>query len=228
MFKISTSFVLFLILALVSPIFASSPCNCESLPSHVGTIIGDLEHLVDEVVSDVIEPVGSAVTSLVDDLLSNLLDLDISNILGAQSNLIDLDGVLGNSGVVGGLLGSDGVVDNVVSAVDDLIDDVLDGEIDISICVGLDLLQNNLFYHFNSGSNNHLVLHGFADITLNVALFTGGCDDLTCVFVDLDFCGSNNDLAIVVEPFTDYYIGVFGAGCDFLIDFDLSCHGTCH
>ena len=209
MFKISTSFVLFLILALVSPIFASSPCNCESLPSHVGTIIGDLEHLVD-------------------DLLSNLLDLGISNILGAQSNLIDLDGVLGNSGVVGGLLGSDGVVDNVVSAVDDLLDDVLDGEIDISICVGLDLLQNNLFYHFNSGSNNHLVLHGFADITLNVALFTGGCDDLTCVFVDLDFCGSNNDLAIVVEPFTDYYIGVFGAGCDFLIDFDLSCHGSCH
>src|SRR3990167_6072237 len=186
--KISTTFVLFLILGLVSPIFASSPCNCETLPSHVGTIIGDLEHLVDEVVSDVIEPVGSAVTSLVDDLLSNLLD--VSNILGCDSNLVDLDGVLGNSGIVGGLLGSD-------------------GEVDISICVGLDLLQNNLFYHFNSGSNNHLVLHGFADITLNVALFTGGCDDLTCVFVDLDFCGNNNDLAIVVEPFTDYYIGVF-------------------
>src|SRR3990167_2644838 len=111
--KISTTFVLFLILGLVSPIFASSPCNCETLPSHVGTIIGDLEHLVDEVVSDVIEPVGSAVTSLVDD---------------------------------------------VVSAVDDLLDDLLDGEVDISICVGLDLLQNNLFYHFNSGSNNHLVL----------------------------------------------------------------------
>src|SRR3990167_6392493 len=200
--KISTTFVLFLILGLVSPIFASSPCNCETLPSHVGTIIGDLEHLVDEVVSDVIEPVGSAVTSLV--------------------------GVLGNSGIVGGLLGSDGVVDNVVSAVDDLLDDLLDGEVDISICVGLDLLQNNLFYHFNSGSNNHLVLHGFADITLNVALFTGGCDDLTCVFVDLDFCGNNNDLAIVVEPFTDYYIGVFGADCNFLIDYDLSCHGSCH
>src|SRR3990167_6003492 len=157
--KISTTFVLFLILGLVSPIFASSPCNCETLPSHVGTIIGDLEHLVDEVVSDVIEPVGSAVTSLVDDLLSNLLDLDINNILGCDSNLIDLDGVLGNSGIVGGLL---------------------------------------------------------------------GCDDLTCVFVDLDFCGNNNDLAIVVEPFTDYYIGVFGADCNFLIDYDLSCHGSCH
>jgi hypothetical protein len=202
MFNKFSTFVLFLILGLVSPIFASSPCNCETLPSHVGTIIGDLEHLVDEVVSDVIEPVGSAVTSLVDDLLSNLLD--ISNILDCESNLVDLDGILGNSGVVGGLLGSDGVVDDVVSAVDDLLDDILDGEIDISICVGLDLLQNNLFYHFNSGSNNHLVLHGFADITLNVALFTGGCDDLTCVFVDLDFCGNNNDLAIVVEPFTDY------------------------
>jgi hypothetical protein len=44
---------------------------------------------------------------------------------------------LGNSGV-GGLLGSDGVVDDVVSAVDDLIDDLFDGEIEISICVGLD------------------------------------------------------------------------------------------
>src|SRR3990167_1115741 len=101
--KISTTFVLFLILGLVSPIFASSPCNCETLPSHVGTIIGDLEHLVDEVVSNVIEPVGSAVTSLVDDLLSNLLD--VSNILGSDSNLVDLDGVFGNSGIVGGLLG---------------------------------------------------------------------------------------------------------------------------
>src|SRR3990167_2046664 len=209
MFNKFSTFVLFLILGLVSPIFASSPCNCETLPSHVGTIIGDLEHLVDEVVSDVIEPVGSAVTSLVDDLLSNLLDLDINNILGCDSNLIDLDGVLGNSGIVGGLLGSDGVVDNVVSAVDDLLDDLLDGEVDISICVGF-------------------VLLGFADITLNVALFTGGCDDLTCVFVDLDFCGNNNDLAIVVEPFTDYYIGVFGADCNFLIDYDLSCHGSCH
>src|SRR3990167_9367846 len=141
MFNKFSTFVLFLILGLVSPIFASSPCNCETLPSHVGTIIGDLEHLVDEVVYD---------------LLSNLLDLDVSNILGCESNLIDLDGVLGNSGIVGGLLGSDGVVDNVVSAVDDLLDDLLDGEVDISICVGLDLLQNNLFYHFNSGSNNHL------------------------------------------------------------------------
>ena len=54
MFNKFSTFVLFLILGLVSPIFASSPCNCETLPSHVGTIIGDLEHLVAEVVSDVI------------------------------------------------------------------------------------------------------------------------------------------------------------------------------
>ena len=229
MFNKLSAFVVFLILALVSPIFASSPCNCETLPSHVGTIVGDLEHLVDEVVSDVIEPVGSAVTSLVDDLLSNLLDLDLNNILGGcESNALDLDGVLGSSGIVGGLLGSDGVVDNVVTEVEELIDDLLDGDVDISLCVGLDLLQNNLFYHFNSGHNNHLVLHGFADVTLNIALFTGGCEDLTCVFVDLDFCGSNNDLAIVVETNTDYFIGVFGAPCDFLIDYDLSCHGSCH
>ena len=32
----------------------------------------------------------------------------------------------------------------------------------------------------------------------------------------------------IVEPFTDYYIGVFGADCNFLIDHDLSCHGSCH
>ena len=61
---------------------------------------------------------------------------------------------------------------------------------------------------------------------MNVALFTGGaCDHLTCVYVDLDFCGSNNDLSIVIEPFTDYYIGIFGV-VDFLIDYDLSCHGA--
>jgi hypothetical protein len=48
---------------------------------------------------------------------------------------------------------------HIVSTVDDLLDDLLDGDVDISICVGLDLLQNNLFYHFNSGSSNRLVLH---------------------------------------------------------------------
>jgi hypothetical protein len=244
--KLST-LVVFLILGLVAPSFASGPCNCQTLPPHTGTIIGDLGDLIDEVVSDVIDPLVSAVSSLVDDLLSDLLsDLDLSDILGSGllgkprglGGLLGNGGLLGSSGVVGGLLESDGLVggllesdglvDEVVSAVDDLLDNLLDGNIDISICIGLDLLQNNLFYHFNSGSNNHLVLHGFADITLTVALFTGGCDDLTCVFVDLDFCGSNNDLAIVVEPFTDYYIGVFGAGSDFLIDYDLSCHGRCH
>ena len=218
--KFST-LVVFLILGLVAPIFASSPCNCQTLPSHVGTIIGDLDHLIDEVVSDVIEPVGSAVSSLVDNLLSGLLDdgLNLHSVLGGGlfgSNVLDLDGVLGSDGI------------DVVSEVEDLVDDLLDiDSIDISLCVGLDLLQNNLFYTFNSGSNNHLVLHGFADIALNVAVFTGGCDDLTCVFVDLDFCGNDNDIAIVIQPNTVYYIGVFGVA-DFLIDYDLSCHGTCH
>src|SRR3990167_5357205 len=210
MFNKLSTLVVFLILGLVAPIFASSPCNCQTLPSHTGTIIGDLDDLIDEVVSDVIEPIGSAVSSLVDDLLS---ELNLDDVLGS--------GVLGNSGVVGGLLGNSGV--------DDLLDDLLDGNVDISICVGLDLLQNNLFYHFNSGSNNHIVLYGFSsDIVLNVALFTGGCDDLTCVFVDLDFCGDSNDLAIVVQPNTDYYLGIFGAPCDFIINYELSCHGRCH
>ena len=221
MFNKFSSLVVFLILGLVAPIFASSPCNCQTLPSHVGTIIGDLDDLVDEVVSDVIEPVGSAVTSLVDNLLSGLFD-DDCGILGGGlfgSNVLDLGGVLGSDGVDLG---------DVVSEVGDLVDDLLDiDSIDISLCVGLDLLQNNLFYTFNSGSNNHLVLHGFANIALNVALFTGGCDDLTCVHVDLDFCGNDNDIAIVIQPNTVYYIGVFGIA-DFLIDYDLSCHGTCH
>ena len=236
-----SALVVFLLLGLVAPIFASSPCNCQTLPPHTGTIIGDLGHLIDEVLSDVIDPLGSAVSSLVDDLLS---ELDLDDVLG--SGLLGSNGLLGNSGgllgssglvggllesdgVVGGLLESDGLVDDVVSAVDDLLDDLLGGDIDISICVGLDLLQNNLFYHFNSGSNNHIVLYGFSsDIVLNVALFTGGCDDLTCVFVDLDFCGDSNDLAIVVQPNTDYYLGIFGAPCDFIINYELSCHGRCH
>src|SRR3990167_6757371 len=250
MFNKLSTLVVFLILGLVAPIFASGPCNCQTLPPHTGTIIGDLDDLIDEVVSDVIEPLGSAVSSLVDNLLS---DLDLDDVLGSGilgSNVLNLNSVLGgNSGVVGGLLGSsgavggllesdglvggllesDGLVDNVVSAVDDLLDDLLDGDVDISICVGLDLLQNNLFYHFSSGRNNHIVLYGFSsDIALNVALFTGGCDDLTCVFVDLDFCGNSNDLAIVVQPNTDYYLGVFGAPCDFIINYELSCHGRCH
>ena len=254
--KLST-LVVFLILGLVAPIFASGPCNCQTLPLHTGTIIGDLDELLDEVVSDVIEPILSDVTSLVDNLLS---DLDLDSVLdGVGSDILNLNGLLGNSGAVGGLLGSsgvvggllesdgvvggllesdglvggllesDGLVDNVVSAVDDLLDDLLDGDVDISLCVGLDLLQNNLFYHFNSGNNNHIVLYGFSsDIVLNVALFTGACDDLTCVFVDLDFCGDNNDLAIVVQPNTDYYLAVFGAPCDFIINYELSCHGRCH
>src|SRR3990167_2743943 len=202
MFNKLSTLVVFLILGLVAPIFASSPCNCQTLPSHTGTIIGDLDDLIDEVVSDVIEPIGSAVSSLVDDLLSelNLDDVLGSGILG--SNVLNL-GLLGNSGGIGGLLGSSGVVGGLLES-DGLVgglleSDGLDDNVDISICVGLDLLQNNLFYHFNSGSNNHIVLYGFSsDIVLNVALFTGGCDDLTCVFVDLDFCGDSNDLAIVV------------------------------
>src|SRR3990167_7184314 len=232
MFNKLSTLVVFLILGLVAPIFASSPCNCQTLPSHTGTIIGDLDDLIDEVVSDVIEPIGSAVSSLVDDLLSelNLDDVLGSGVLG--SNVLNLGllgnsggigGLLGNSGVVGGLLESDGVVGGLLES------DGLVGNVDISICVGLDLLQNNLFYHFNSGSNNHIVLYGFSsDIVLNVALFTGGCDDLTCVFVDLDFCGDSNDLAIVVQPNTDYYLGIFGAPCDFIINYELSCHGRCH
>ena len=49
----------------------------------------------------------------------------------------------------------------------------------------------------------------------------GGCDDLTWVFVNLDFCGNDNDIAIVIQPNTIYYIGIFGVA-DFLIDYDLS------
>ena len=63
-------------------------------------------------------------------------------------NPVDLDGVLGNSGIVGGLRGSDGVVDNVVSAVDDLLDDLFDVRLIFTSCC-LALLQNNFFYHFN-------------------------------------------------------------------------------
>ena len=59
MFNKLSTLVVFLILGLVAPIFASSPCNCQTLPSHTGTIIGDLDDLIDEVVSDVIEPIGS-------------------------------------------------------------------------------------------------------------------------------------------------------------------------
>jgi hypothetical protein len=240
MFNKLSTLVVFLILGLVAPIFASGPCNCQTLPLHTGTIIGDLGDLLDEVVSDVIEPLGSAVSSLVDDLLSelnlgsNILSLNgLLGSSGAVGGLLDSDGLVGglleSDGVVGGLLESDGLVDNVVSAVEDLLDDLLGGDVDISLCVGLDLLQNHLFYHFNSGNNNHIVLYGFSsDIVLNVALFTGACDDLTCVFVDLDFCGDNNDLAIVVQPNTDYYLAVFGAPCDFIINYELSCHGRCH
>ena len=106
---------------------------------------------MDDVVSGVIEPIGSAVTSLVDNLLSDLLDLDL-NILGGGCR----SGCGGNQGGIVGLLGSSGVV----SEVEELIDDILDIDVDLSLCVGLDLVQNNLFYHFNSGSNNYcLVLY---------------------------------------------------------------------
>ena len=231
--KFST-LVVFLILGLVAPIFASSsPCNCQVLPSHVGTIIGDLDDLIDEVVSDVIEPVGSAVTSLLDNLLSGLLGsdgLDLDGLLGNDNGL--LGGLLGSDGVdLDGLLGSDGIdLGDVVSEVGDLLENLLDSDsLDLSACVGIDIYQNSLFYRFNSGYSNHLVLHGFtSDEILTIALFTGGCDDLTCVYVNWDFCGDSHDLAIVVEPFTDYWIGVLGAPCNFLIDYDLSCHGTCH
>jgi phage-related protein len=59
-------FAIFLIVALVSPIFAREPCSCQTLPSTVGAIIGNLDDVIDEVISGVIDPVDSAVSSLVD------------------------------------------------------------------------------------------------------------------------------------------------------------------
>ena len=51
-----------------------------------------------------------------------------------KNNFLSLKGRLpcSNDGLGGGLLESDGLVDNVVSAVDDLLDDPLDGNVDIS------------------------------------------------------------------------------------------------
>jgi hypothetical protein len=114
------------------------------------------------------------------------------------SDILGIDGLLGSSLLgVDDLLGSDGIdVSDAISKVGDLLEDVLGS--DISLCVALDLSQNHLFYKFNSACNNHLVLHGFtSEVALNVALFTGDCDNLTCVFVDLDFCANDNHLAIV-------------------------------
>ena len=215
MFSKFSALVVFLILGLVAPICASGPCSCQTLPKHVGTITGNLNDLIDDVVSDVIEPVGSAVTSLIDNLLSGIgVSGLLGDILGSEG--VDLDGLVGSEGIDLG---------DVVSEVEDLIEDLLD----ISNCPDLDVLQNNLFYHFNSGRANHLVLHGFSGNhpgSISVALFTGVCDDLSCVYSEIDFC-ENSNLAIEVEPFTEYYLAVFGAGCEFVIDYDLSCHGNC-
>src|SRR3990167_7058277 len=88
--------------------------------------------------------------------------------------------------------------------------------------------SNHFFYRFNSGNANHFVLHGFSGDVLSVALFRGDCEELECVYSSIDFCGESNDLAITVEPWTDYWIGIFGScACDFVIDYDLSCHGNC-
>ena len=238
MLRISATFCIFLIFSLVAPSFASGPCSCEYLPAHTGTIIGDLDDLLDEVVSDVIEPVGSAVTSLLDNLLSGLLGDD--GLLGGDSGL--LGGLLGgNSGLLGGVVGSEGVVDlddllgsegidlgDVISEVGDLLENLLDSDgLDLSECPHLNIYQNNFFYRFNSGYSNHLVLHGFSGEVLSVALFKGDCDELECVYSNIEFCGDSSDLAIIVEPWTDYWIGIFGSCADFIIDYDLSCHGNC-
>src|SRR3990167_7729544 len=161
MFKaISAAFCLFLIFALVAPIQASGPCSCEYLPTHTGTIIGDLDDLLEEVVSDVIEPVGSAVTSLLDNLLSGLLGDDL---LGGHSGL--LGGLVGSEGLdLDDLIGSEGIdLGDVVSEVGDLLEDLLGSDgLDLSECPHLNIYQNNFFYRFNSGYANHLVLHGFS------------------------------------------------------------------
>ena len=237
--KISAAFLVFLIFGLVAPIQANGPCSCEFLPAHTGTIIGNLDDLLDEVVSDVIEPVGSAVTSLLDNLLSGLLGDD--GLLGGDSGLLGGGLLGGNSGLLGGVVGSDGIVDlddllgsegidlgDVVSEVGDLLEDLLDGDdLDLSECPYLNINQNHFLYRFNSAYANHLVLHGFSGEVLSVALFTGDCDELECVYSTINFCGDSNDLAVIVEPWTDYWIGIFGAPCDFVIDYDLSCHGNC-
>ena len=229
--NISAAFCLLLVFALVTPIQASGPCACEYLPAHTGTIIGDLDSLIDEVVSDVIEPVGSAVTSLLDNLLSGLLGDSLlgDGLLGGNSGL--LGGLLGSDGLdLDGLLGSEGIdLGDVVSEVGDLLENLLDSDaLDLSECPYLNINQNHFFYRFNSGYANHFVLHGFSGDVLTVALFTGDCDELECVYYDVNFCGDSNDLAITIEPWTEYWIGIFGAPCDFVIDYDLSCHGNCH
>ena len=230
---ISAAFCLFLILGLVAPIQASGPCSCEYLPTHTGTIIGNLDDLLEEVVSDVIEPLGSAVTSLLDHLLSGLLGddglLGDSGLLGGDSGL--LGGLFGSEGLdVDDLIGSEGIdLGDVVSEVGDLLEDLLGSDgLDLSECRYLDINQNHFLYRFNSGYANHLVLHGFTGgEVISVALFKGDCDELECVYSNIDFCGDSSDLSIIVQPFTEYWIGIFGSCADFMIDYDLSCHGSC-
>src|SRR3990167_4465705 len=224
--KLSAAFCLFLIFALVAPIQASGPCSCEYLPTHTGTIIGDLDDLLEEVVSDVIEPVGSAVTSLLDNLLSGLLGDDL---LGGHSGL--LGGLVGSEGLdLDDLIGSEGIdLGDVVSEVGDLLEDLLGSDgLDLSECAYLDISQNHFLYRFNSGYANHLVLRGFTGgEVISVALFRGDCDELECVYSNIDFCGDSNSLSIIVEPRTEYWIGIFGSCADFVVDYDLSCHGDC-
>src|SRR3990167_7912020 len=234
MFKaISAAFYLFLIIGLVAPIQASGPCSCQYLPTHTGTIIGNLDDLLEEVVSDVIEPVGSAVTSLLDNLLSGLLGN--SGLLGGDDGLLGGllggdSGLLGSEGLVDDLLGSEGIdLGDVVSEVGDLLEDLLGSDgLDLSECRYLDINQNHFLYRFNSGYANHLVLNGFtAGEVISVALFKGDCDELECVYSNVDFCGDSSRLAIIVQPWTEYWIGIFGSCADFVIDYDLSCHRSC-
>ena len=81
-------------------------------------------------------------------------------------------------------------VGSIIGSIDDdggLLDNLLGIDIDISLCIGVNLLNSHVFYKFYSESNNRLVLHGITtDIALNIALFTGDCDDLTCFFVDFN------------------------------------------
>lgn len=113
------------------------------------------------------------ISSLVDSLLIDATSGFLAN-SGFLGGLLGrsgvLSGLLESDGIVGDLLESEGVVDNVVSGVGDLLDDILDGDVDISLCVGLDLLPNILFYHFKSGNNKSTWFgtDSLSDMVLNV------------------------------------------------------------
>ena len=229
MFKFST-LVVFLILGFVAQLLAApNPCVCQTLQSRTGTILGDLYELIDEVVSEVIEPI---VEDLEDGsrgvLESNILDIeDVLESEGDQDEFLDNEIDVGMFDSDRSLLdefAGDDMIENAVSEVEVLVHPWFGGIVDVSFCADLDFRLNKLFYHFNSDDNNYLTLYGYADVTLHVALFSGGCDDLTCMYLDLEFCGASNELAIAVQPKTDYYLGIFGDPCDFIINYDLSRH----